>query len=157
MGGANCACPTGVRLLEDNHTCADGASQMIFLARSNFDLRMISLDTADYTARVLPVRDISHAITVDYDPVDRFVYWTDDELRLIQRAKLDGSDQQVVVSVEVFNPDGIAIDWVSRNLYWTDTGTDRIEMCRLNGTSRRVVVSDGLSEPRAIAVDSTNG
>lgn len=63
---------------------------MIFLAR-NIDLRMISLDTPDFTNSIIPVRRVTHAITLDFDPVDRFVYWTDDEIRLIQRAKLDGS------------------------------------------------------------------
>lgn len=42
------------------------------------------------------------------------------------------------MSAEVFNPDGIAVDWVARNLYWTDTGPDRIEVARLNGTARKV-------------------
>ena len=67
------------------------------------------------------------------------------------------SVQETIVSVEVMNPDGLAIDWVSRNIFWTDTGTDRIEVARLNGTSRRVIISDDLDEPRAIVVDPING
>ena len=67
------------------------------------------------------------------------------------------SEQETIVSVEVMNPDGLAIDWVSRNIFWTDTGTDRIEVARLNGTSRRVIISDDLDEPRAIVVDPING
>lgn len=51
---------------------------------------------------------------------------------------MDGTGQEVIVSAEVFNPDGVAVDWVARNLYWTDTGPDRIEVARLNGTSRKV-------------------
>ena len=65
--------------------------------------------------------------------------------------------QETIVSVEVMNPDGLAIDWISRNVFWTDTGTDRIEVARLNGSSRRVIISDELDEPRAIAVDPMNG
>lgn len=63
---------------------------MIFLAR-RFDLRMISLDTPDYTYIEIGAEGVQHAIAIDYDPVDELVYWTDDEKRLIQRAKLDGS------------------------------------------------------------------
>jgi len=63
---------------------------MVFLAR-RFDLRMISLDTPDFTDVVINVHNVSHAIAIDYDPIDKFVYWTDDEKMLIQRAKLDGS------------------------------------------------------------------
>lgn len=65
------------------------------------------------------------------------------QAQCIQRAKLDGSEQQVVVSAEVFNPDGIAVDWVARNLYLTDTGPDRIEVARLNGTARKVCEEAG--------------
>ncbi|XP_074659791.1 low-density lipoprotein receptor-related protein 6-like [Tubulanus polymorphus] len=152
----SCACPTGVRLLKDKKKCADGAEQLLLLARRT-DLRRISLDTSDFTDVVLQLNDIKHAIAIDYDAIDRMVYWTDDEVQLIRRAKLDGSDQEVIVSTEVEHPDGIAVDWIARNLYWTDTGTDRIEVARLNGTSRKVLISDDLKEPRAITLDPVAG
>lgn len=59
--------------------------------------------------------------------------------------------------MEVYNPDGIAVDWVARNLYWTDAGTDRIQISRLDGSSRRVIIADELQEPRAIVLDPTAG
>lgn len=70
-----------------------GAEKILFLARRR-DLRKISLDTLDYTAVVLPLTDVRHAIAVDYDPVEDYVYWTDDETRAIQRSRLDGSGKQ---------------------------------------------------------------
>lgn len=152
----SCACPTGVRLLNDSRTCAQGAEQVLLLARRK-DLRRISLDTADYTDVVLPLRGLRHAIALDYDPVEGRVYWTDDELCLIQRAFLNGSGQEAVVTREVQHPDGLAVDPVARNLYWTDTGTDRIEVARLNGTSRKTLISQGLAEPRAIVLDPPQG
>ncbi|XP_064480867.1 low-density lipoprotein receptor-related protein 6-like isoform X2 [Ornithodoros turicata] len=151
-----CACPTGVRLLKDGRTCADGAQEVLLLAR-RADIRRISLDTEDYTDIILPLRDVKHAIAVDYDPVEGMVYWTDDEVFAIQRAFLNGSNQEVVVASDVQNSDGIAVDWIARNLYWTDTGTDRIEVSRLNGSSRKVLISDDLGEPRAIVVDPPAG
>lgn len=129
---------------------------MLLLARRT-DLRRISLDLPDYTDIVLQVSDIRHAIAIDYDPVEGYVYWTDDEVRAIRRARIDGSDAQTLVTNEIYHPDGIAVDWVARNLYWTDTGTDRIEVTRLNGTSRRVLISENLDEPRAIVLDPING
>ncbi|KAK7073342.1 Low-density lipoprotein receptor-related protein 6 [Halocaridina rubra] len=130
--------------------------EMLILARRT-DLRRISLDTPDYTAVVMPVTGVKHAIAVDYDPVNGFAYWTDDEAQCIQRAMLNGTEQQVVVSAEVSRPEGIAVDWVARNLYWTDTGPDRIEVSRLNGTSRKILIAESLDEPRAIAVDPDGG
>ncbi|MEQ2192771.1 hypothetical protein XENOCAPTIV_017035, partial [Xenoophorus captivus] len=73
------------------------------------------------------VDDIRHAIAIDYDPVEGFVYWTDDEVRAIRRSHIDGSNAMILVTMDINHPDGIAVDWVARNLYWTDTGTDRIE------------------------------
>uniref|UniRef100_A0AAR2L5U8 EGF-like domain-containing protein n=1 Tax=Pygocentrus nattereri TaxID=42514 RepID=A0AAR2L5U8_PYGNA len=151
-----CACPTGVQLLEDNKTCRDGATQLLLLARRT-DLRRISLDTPDFTDIVLHAEDIRHAIAIDYDPVDGHIYWTDDEVQAIRRSRLDGSDAQFIVTSQVNHPDGIAVDWIARNLYWTDTGTDRIEVTRLNGTMRKILISEDLDEPRAIVLDPVSG
>ena len=67
-----------------------GAREILLLARRR-DLRRISLDTPDFTDVVLQLENIQHAIAIDYDPVDAYVYWTDDEVRMIQRAHADGS------------------------------------------------------------------
>ncbi|KAM6973495.1 low-density lipoprotein receptor-related protein 5 isoform 2-T2 [Aplochiton taeniatus] len=152
----SCACPTGVMLQDDGKTCKPGAEQVLLLARRT-DLRRISLDLPDFTDIVLKVDDIRHAIAIDYDPVEGYVYWTDDEVKAIRRARIDGTEAQTLITAEVNHPDGIAVDWVARNLYWTDTGTDRIEVTRLNGTSRRILISENLDEPRAIVLDPLNG
>ena len=55
------------------------------------DIRIISLDTPDLTDVVLPVSGLSHAVAVDFDPVDKFMYWSDDEKLEIKRSKLDGT------------------------------------------------------------------
>lgn len=151
-----CACPTGVRLLENGKTCKDGATELLLLARRT-DLRRISLDTPDFTDIVLQLEDIRHAIAIDYDPVEGYIYWTDDEVRAIRRSFIDGSGSQFVVTAQIAHPDGIAVDWVARNLYWTDTGTDRIEVTRLNGTMRKILISEDLEEPRAIVLDPMVG
>lgn len=57
---------------------------------------------------------------------------------MIGRAKIDGSNQEILINSEIEHPDGVAVDWIARNLYWTDTGTDRIEVARLNGKARKV-------------------
>ncbi|XP_053544801.1 low-density lipoprotein receptor-related protein 5 [Bombina bombina] len=152
----SCACPTGVQLTQDGKTCKIGADNVLLLARRT-DLRRISLDMPDFTDIVLQINDIRHAIAIDFDPVEGFIYWTDDEVRAIRRAYLDGSGAQTLVTTEVRHPDGIAVDWVARNLYWTDTGTDRIEVTRLNGTSRKIVISEHLDEPRAIVLNPLTG
>ncbi|XP_012280055.1 low-density lipoprotein receptor-related protein 6 [Orussus abietinus] len=148
--GYTCACPTGVKLI-DGFTCAKGPEELLLIVQRN-EICRISLDSPDYTNFVLPLTGIKHAIAIDFDPIEEMLYWTDDQACAIRRAFLDGSGQEDVVTTEVGNPDGIAIDWIARNMYWTDTGTDRIEVARLNGTSRKVLVNEDLIEPRAIAL-----
>ncbi|XP_020639840.3 low-density lipoprotein receptor-related protein 5 [Pogona vitticeps] len=152
----SCNCPTGVQLQEDGKTCKAGAEEVLLLARRT-DLRRISLDMSDFTDIILQIDNIRHAIAIDYDPVEGYIYWTDDDVRAIRRAFLDGSGAQTIVSTEIDHPDGIAVDWIARNLYWTDTGTDRIEVTRLNGTSRKILISENLDEPRAIVLNPLMG
>jgi nidogen (entactin) len=96
------------------------------------------------------------AIGVDADCYARFFYWTDVSGRSIHRARLDGTDSEVVVS-GLKSPEGVAVDWVGRNLYWADSGLDRIEVSRLDGTNRKTLVNAGLVNPRKIAVDPMQG
>ena len=55
------------------------------------DIRRISLDTPDFTDVVMPVSGLRHAVAIDFDPVDKFVYWSDDEKLEIKRSKMDGT------------------------------------------------------------------
>lgn len=144
--GYSCACPVGIKLI-DNKTCADGPQEMLLLARKP-ELDIVYLDSPDYSYRVLPLVDVKYAISVDYDPVEQFVYWSDEEVSKIQRARLNGSDQEDVINTEIRNPDGIALDWIARNLYWTDAGTNTIEVMRIDGGFRRVIVMNRLVDPR---------
>lgn len=64
---------------------------------------------------------------------------------------------EMFVNIEVYHPDGIAVDWLSRNLYWTDTGSDLIQVAKLTDFTRKVIISEGLDEPRAIVLDPLKG
>lgn len=72
-----------------------GVEQLLLLARRR-DIRKISLDMPDHTDVVLPLNEIKHAIAIDYDPVEDQVYWTDDEVRAIKRAYLDGTGERAL-------------------------------------------------------------
>lgn len=129
---------------------------MLFMVQRT-QISRVSLDSPDYTSIPLALGTVEYAIAIDYDPVDDFIFWTDEEGNAIRRARLDGTGQMDIITTEIEHPDGIAIDWLARNLYWTDTGTDRIEVCRLDGSSRKVIINEHLEEPRAIAVAPSLG
>lgn len=153
--GYSCACPIGIRLL-NNRTCASGPEEVLLYAVRT-EISILYLDSEDYTHRTLPLDGIKYSIAVDYDPVNEYLYWTDDEVKAIRRARLNGSNQEDIIVSDIHHNDGLAIDWLAGNLYWTDTGSDHIEVCRLNGSFRRVLIYEGLVEPRAIVVAPEHG
>ncbi|XP_038051960.1 uncharacterized protein LOC119724809 isoform X2 [Patiria miniata] len=120
-------------------------------------------DTFNFT--LIPGLDASHVnisqpIAIDYDPVERMVYWTDVTLDVIARAFLDGSGVEVVVR-DLRSPGGLALDIENHVMYWTDEDSDLIERATLDGRERSVVfnlTNSSLAdvEPRAIVVDPTN-
>lgn len=130
----------------DNKTCYDKPQELLVLAKRP-EIRLIFLDSPEYSSKALPL-DVKYSIAVDFDPVENYIYWSDDEEKKIQKAKIDGSDQQNVIWTEIQHPDGIALDWIARNIYWTDAGTDRIEISTLKGGFRKVIIMDKLHDPR---------
>lgn len=81
-----------------------GPEHILLLARRP-DIRVISLDTPDFTDVVLPFNGVSSSVAIDYDPVDDMVYWssTVEHEEAILRAKLDGSSKSFAGSRYLFH------------------------------------------------------
>jgi sugar lactone lactonase YvrE len=62
------------------------------------------------------------------------MYWTESATSKIQRAKLDGSGVEDLVSQGLKIPWGIALDVVGGMLYWTDAGSNKIQRAKLDGS-----------------------
>ena len=71
------------------------------------------------------------------------VLWHINEILIFQLP-----ESEFVVTHNVEESDGIAIDWIARNLYWTDTARDYISVARLNGSFAKVLIKTGIEEPR---------
>ncbi|XP_038075359.1 low-density lipoprotein receptor-related protein 4-like [Patiria miniata] len=107
----------------------------------------------------LPLNDVKRPVAVDYDPIDRMVYWSDLEslpFPRISRAHLNGSSQMIVVN-QLHLPDGLALDVEARMMYWTDGIIGYIGRVRMDGTGGRETIVDGLDQPRTIITDHENG
>ncbi|XP_049888265.1 low-density lipoprotein receptor-related protein 6 [Pectinophora gossypiella] len=154
--GYICACPTGVKLRENSNTTCYNSPQSLLLVAQRSIISKISLDSPDFTPYTLPLKDLKRALTIDFDPKTEYIYWADSMAKTISRARLDGSEQSVVIHSSGV-PDSIAIDALARNLYWTDPVTDTISVARLDGSARKVLIHDDLYDPRAITVHPTAG
>ena len=158
--GYSCSCPTGFPL-QDSFNCKEDNEEILLLALTN-SLIKISLDTEDYSDTVIPIeynlgQQHNNIVALDYDPVDKMVYWTDQNAGINRAHVKTRSDQEQILIEEINHPDGMAIDYHGRNIFWTDTGSDRIEVARLDGTFRKVLISHDLDEARDISLDHVNG
>lgn len=76
-------------IASDSKNCAPGPQELLLLAKRT-EICQIYLDSPEYSSKVMPLKDVKYAIAVDYDPVDGYIYWSDDEVKKIQKSKLDG-------------------------------------------------------------------
>ena len=91
------------------------------------------------------------------DPDSPPIYWTDAGTDKIQRANLDGSNVQDLVTSGLTSPNGIALDIAGGKMYWTDYGTEKIQRANLDGSNVQDLVTSGLTDPIGIALDIAGG
>ncbi|XP_039257073.2 low-density lipoprotein receptor-related protein 4-like isoform X1 [Styela clava] len=152
--GHSCACQTGYRLINTTH-CAVEIKEFLVFARKN-EIRRISYDADNHSDSVIPLKKLESAIALDWDN-DGYLYWSDVGSDTINRAKWDGSNQDVVISSNLDSPAGLAIDWINHKIYWTDAGLNRIEVSLLDGSTRCVLVWMNLYRPRDIVLLPSKG
>ena len=63
------------------------------------------------------------------------MYWVDYRAAKIQRADLDGSNVEDLITTGLNSPSGIALDVGGGKMYWTDAITDKIQRADLNGSN----------------------
>lgn len=85
------------------------------------------------------------------------MYWTDWETDKIQRANLDGSQVEDLVTTGLDYPSGLALDVAGGKMYWIDAGTDKIQRANLDGSQVEDLVTTGLFVPRNLALDVAGG
>ena len=81
--------------------------------------------------------------------------WLDTSTGKIQRANLDGSEVEDLVS-GLEKPDAIALDPSAGKIYWVESGTGKIQRANLDGSEVEDLVS-GLATPLGIALDLSAG
>lgn len=84
------------------------------------------------------------------------IYWADSGNEKIQRAHLDGSNVEDLVSITA--PKSIALDRAGGRMYWGKVvGPHSIMRADLNGTGVEVLAAAPVDEPYGIAIDHANG
>ena len=91
------------------------------------------------------------------DPDSPPIYWTDSGSNKIQRANLDDSNVEDLVTQGLEGPRAIALDMADGKMYWTDSGTNKIQRANLDGSNLQDLIVRGLEDPWGIALDVAGG
>ena len=60
------------------------------------------------------------------DMVNGWLYWSDwGNVPRIERAWMDGTHREAIITEDIFWPNGIAIDVEEQKIYWCDAKKDR--------------------------------
>ena len=122
-----------------------------------------SVDTGIYYLRVGGFTSGNYTLFVHLDaPVDPVavarptkIYWTGWDTGKIQRANLDGSNvEDLVTGLHLVGT--LALDMASGKMYWIDLGPGKIQRANLDGSNVEDLVT-GLESPIGLALDIAGG
>ncbi len=123
------------------------------------DLYLAACETGEAKVEIRRASDqaVLRAYTLRI-PEKARMYWTHAGTRdKIQRANLDGSKVEDIVTAGLSYPVGLALDLMGGKMYWTDMERDRIRRANLDGSNVEDLVTTGLSTPRGLALDVAKG
>lgn len=101
---------------------------LIFSNRRN--IRQIRTDGSEYKEAVAK---LSNAVSLDFDIKTSMIYWTEQDLRKIQRARIQANSAPKIDDVMkngLEDHSYIAVDWVGRNIYWAKQGKRDISLSK---------------------------
>ncbi|XP_055493679.1 LOW QUALITY PROTEIN: low-density lipoprotein receptor-related protein 2a [Leucoraja erinacea] len=148
--GYRCRCKLGFDLYHDQKHCYPVTQFLLF--SSQLSVRGIPFNISTQEDIILPVTgNPSYFVGIDFEAVERTIFFSDTRNDLICKQKIDGTGREVLVASRVDGVEDLAFDWISRNLYWTDTRHSTISVLRLADNSRRTIVKN-LNNPRSIVV-----
>ncbi|XP_071823426.1 low-density lipoprotein receptor-related protein 2-like isoform X4 [Apostichopus japonicus] len=163
-GSYRCRCTEGYQLLESSMCLAPDKRPRLLYA-SGSEIRFLNYDTNREGTVVH-----GEGRVASLDTHKDTVIWTDSSLKVIKRAKLPFSDDDVAVAETIVQeginlPSGISVDFMGGNIFWVDQGVpfsvsrtrrqtvidtmvtkevSRISVAKLDGSSPRTLVQ-GLS------------
>ncbi|XP_017469873.1 PREDICTED: low-density lipoprotein receptor-related protein 4-like [Rhagoletis zephyria] len=102
---------------------------------------------------VIASNDLDKPRAIVIHPGEALVFWSDwGPNPKIERAYMDGSQRQMIISNGVTWPNGLTIDYPSRKLYWADAKQHAIESSNFDGTDRVKILSTHLPHPFALTI-----
>ncbi|XP_016375775.1 low-density lipoprotein receptor-related protein 1B-like [Sinocyclocheilus rhinocerous] len=154
---ASCSCPHLMKLSLNNRSCVALKKFLLYVRRS--EIRGVDIDNPYMNVMTaLTVPDIDDVTVVDYDALEERIYWADVKTQTIKRAFINGAGFQTVISGDIQNCRGLAVDWLSRNMYWLSSENEetQINVARLDGSLKTSVIY-GIDKPKCLTVHPAKG
>ncbi|POI34428.1 hypothetical protein CIB84_001817 [Bambusicola thoracicus] len=158
-GTYSCACLSGYLLEPDGRICKlSGPEPMLLVAVQS---EVLSYGLRSGREEVLLTTDKERTIfSLDYDLVERKVFWMDLATESISWQSLDSRKKGTLV--KGVRSDCIAVDWVGRNLYWTDGVAGQVLATSLETTWRgkpeyTIVLDGDLDQPHSLVLQPLAG
>uniref|UniRef100_A0A8C6V0R7 Low density lipoprotein receptor-related protein 1Bb n=1 Tax=Neogobius melanostomus TaxID=47308 RepID=A0A8C6V0R7_9GOBI len=150
---ASCSCPHLMKLSPNKH------SETVSLYVRRSEIRGVDIDSPYMNVMTaLTVPDIDDVAVVDYDALEERIYWADIKTQTIKRAFINGTQLETIISADIVNCRGLALDWLSRNLYWLSSENDesQINVARFDGSLKTSIIH-GIDKPRCLVVHPAKG
>ncbi|KAG9349405.1 hypothetical protein JZ751_027848 [Albula glossodonta] len=154
---AMCSCPHLMKLSPNNRSCFALKRFLLYARRS--EIRGVDIDNPYLNIiTALTVPDIDNVSVVDYDALEEKIYWTDVKTQTIKRAFINGTALETVISGDILNVRGLALDWLSRNMYWISSENDetQISVAHLDGSLKTSIIH-GIDKPKCLVIHPVKG
>ncbi|XP_028847177.1 LOW QUALITY PROTEIN: low-density lipoprotein receptor-related protein 1B-like [Denticeps clupeoides] len=91
---------------------------------------------------VVTMSEDDHPHVLSLDECQNLMFWTNwnEQRPAIMRSTLSGNNMKVIVSTDIFTPNGLTIDHKAEKLYFSDGSLGKIERCEFDGSLRHVIV-----------------
>ncbi|XP_072942146.1 low-density lipoprotein receptor-related protein 4 [Epargyreus clarus] len=119
---------------------------------NNNSIRAINMSNTSQMTDVITKRlDTPNGLGVDW--IANNLYWTDNEYKVLEVSRLDGSSRKILLS-GLTEPRSLALFPAKGFLYWSDWGENpNIERCALDGTQRKIIIDHDLGFPNGLTID----
>ena len=116
MGSYICKCAPGYIREPDGKSCRQNSNIEPYLIFSNrYYLRNLTIDGSFYS---LILQGLGNAVALDFDRVEKRLYWIDIEKKVIERMFLNKTSRETVLKHRLPAAESLAVDWVAR---WENT------------------------------------
>ncbi|XP_070504583.1 very low-density lipoprotein receptor isoform X2 [Chironomus tepperi] len=144
-------------VLQDKTVTSDGLAvdwiynHIYFTDTKRYTIEIMNFDGNMGKVLIKDNLEIPRAIALN--PLDGWMFWSDwGSNPRIERAGMDGTHRQTIVSYDVKWPNGLTLDIVQKRIYWVDAKLNVISSCNYDGTGRNLVLhsTDTLRHPFSI-------